>query len=173
MRVDDDRLVARAPGPAAEERALLAEDVSPGTRSVVVVVSHPGHHKRDPLPPLQPREVVDEIVDHLHVLNVVVGRQGLALLVLTGRGWCISQQSFTKALKMSTHYSLNINFSACFHSAAWLNKCHGKAILTVECELWKSSSLCVLILYSVHCVEFPSPSYLLCACLINQYKLRC
>ena len=86
MRVDDDRLVARAPGPAAEERALLAEDVGPGTRPVVVVMSHTGHHKRDPLPPLQPREVVDEVIDNLHVLVVVVGRQGLALLVLSGRG---------------------------------------------------------------------------------------
>ena len=52
----------------------------------VVVVSHTGHHKRDPLPPLQPREVVDEVIDNLHVLVVVVGRQGLALLVLSGRG---------------------------------------------------------------------------------------
>ena len=84
MRVDDDGLVARAPGPAAEEGALLAEDVGPGTRSILVVMSHPGHHKRDPLPPLQPREVVDEVVDHLHVLVVVVGRQGLTLLVLSG-----------------------------------------------------------------------------------------
>ena len=86
MRVDDDGLVAGAPGPGAEEGALLAEDVGPGSRSVVVVVGHPGHNKGDPLPALQPREVVDEVINHLHVLIVVVGRQGFALLVLTRGG---------------------------------------------------------------------------------------
>ena len=42
--------------------------------------------KGDPLPALQPREVVDEVIDHLHVLVVDVGRQGLALFVLTAGG---------------------------------------------------------------------------------------
>ena len=58
----------------------------------IVVVVHPSHHvtQGDALPALQPRQVVDEVVDHLHVLAVVVGRQGLALLVLTAGVCCIS-----------------------------------------------------------------------------------
>ena len=81
MCINDDGLRSRSPRPATEQGALLGEHVGGGpavvARPVVVVVEHgPGHHvaQRDPLPVpgLQSGQVVDQVIDHLHVPVVVL-----------------------------------------------------------------------------------------------------
>ena len=88
MCINDDRFMTRSTGSATEKWTLLGQHVGIAPLMalcpVIVVVVDPAHHvaQGDPLPSLQPGQVVYQVVDHLHIPVVVLRLQQLSLFVL-------------------------------------------------------------------------------------------